>query len=105
MSTLVGSVSVRQLESAGITYHDVLNCCQIQSGNELAVRHNNHTNEVQFYTEHPERVFNKPDVIPTLQLRGDHGTYTVLLMPPCQLHTYIPEPKVVPTRSKKLLLI
>lgn len=111
MSTLVGSVSVRQLEHAGITVHDVRNCCQIQFGNELAFRHNTLTEEVQFYTECPERVFNRPDTVPVLQLHGDRGTYIVALMPPFDptLHDYMtataPETKVVPTRSKKLLLI
>ena len=104
MSTVVGSVSVRQLEHTGITAHDVRNCCYMQFGNDLLFRQNALTDEVQFYTESPECVFNRPDTVPILQLHGDRGTYSVALMPPCQLHTYLPEPKVVPTRSKKLLL-
>ncbi len=104
MSTLVGSASIRQLEHTGITQPDVRNCCQIQFGNELTFRQNALTDEVHFYAERPERVFNRSDTMPVLRLNGSRGTYCVALMPPCQLHTYIPETKVVPARSKKLLL-
>ena len=104
MSTLVGSVSVRQLEHTGITWNDVWRCCHDQFGTALSFQHTTITDEVHFYVERPERVFKEPDRIPVLQLHGDRGTYSVALMPPCQLHTYLPEPKVVPTRSKKLLL-
>jgi hypothetical protein len=67
-------------------------------------------NEVQFYTEHPERVIKRHDTIPALRLQGSRSNITVLLLVPFQstLHEYMtataPETKVVPTRSKKLLL-
>jgi len=104
MSTLVGSISVHQLDNGGITAHNVRNCCQIQFGNDLLFRHSALTDEVRFYTDRPERVFKRPDTVPVLRLNGSLGTCSVALVPPCQLHTYLPEPKVVPTRSKKLLL-
>jgi len=104
MSTLVGSVSVCQLEAAGIAYNDVRNCCLIQFGNELSFRHSALTGDVQFYAERLERVFTRPDTVRVLRLNGSRAPVHVALIPPWRLHTYIPETKVVPTRSKKLLL-
>jgi hypothetical protein len=95
---------------ADVSWNDVWRCCHDQFGSALSFRHNTITNEVQFYTESPERVFKRSDTIPTLRLQGSRNTITVLLLAPFVQPPYAymtdttPETKVVPTRSKKLLL-
>lgn len=108
MPTLVGSVSAQTLTDADIRVQDVRNCCHAQFGSALLFWHDVHTHEVRFYTEYPERVFKRRDTIPALRLAGSRNTITVLLLAPFDpsyfTHAAAPQTKVVPTRSKKLLL-
>lgn len=109
MSSVVGSVAVSTLEANGIHPHDVQACVYQQYGNKLSVWHNRITDNIEFIATSASTLSPRPDCIPTLTLRGQGRTVTVALMAPFDpsYFTYATTTptKVVPTRSKKLLLI
>lgn len=109
MSSVVGRVKVSMLEANGIDPHDVQACVSQQYGSKLSIRHNRNTNEIEFVATNASALSPQPDCIPTLALRGQGRTVTVALMAPFDpsYFTYATTTptKVVPTRSKKLLLI
>lgn len=109
MSSVVGSVAVSTLEANGIGPHDVQACVSQQYGSKLSIRHNRATDEIELVATNASALSPRPDCIPTLTLRGQGRTVTVALMAPFDpsYFTYATTTptKVVPTRSKKLLLI
>jgi len=104
MSSVVGRVKVGMLDANGIQPHDVQECVNWQYGNSLMIKHNRATDEIEFVAS-DSAFLTRSDCIPTLSLRGRGQTVTVMLMPPFDPTYYPPQTKVVPTRSKKLLLI
>lgn len=109
MSSVVGRVKVSMLDANGIYPHDVQECVSQQYGSKLSIRHNRATDEIEFIATNASTLSPRPDCIPTLALRGRGQTVTVALMAPFDpsyfTHAAAQQTKVVPTRSKKLLLI
>jgi hypothetical protein len=104
MPSIVGCVEVRMLEANDIHPHDVQECVRQQYGSALTVKYNPVTDVIEFVAS-DSAFSSRSDCIPTLSLRGRGQTVSVLLMPPFDPTYYPPRTKVVPTRSKKLLLI
>ncbi len=109
MSSVVGCVKVSMLDANGIHPHDVQACVSQQYGSKLSIRHNRATDEIEFVATDASTLSPHPECIATLALRGRGQTVTVALMAPYDpfyfTHAAAPQTKVVPTRSKKLLLI
>jgi hypothetical protein len=97
------------LDANGIHPHDVQACVSQQYGSKLSIRHNRATDEIEFVATDASTLSPHPECIATLALRGRGQTVTVALMAPYDpfyfTHAAAPQTKVVPTRSKKLLLI
>lgn len=108
-SVVVGSVTVSLLDANGINPQDVQACVSQQYGSNLSIRHNRITDNIEFIATNASALSPRPDCIPTLALRGLGQTVTVALIAPFDpsyfTHAAAPQTKVVPTRSKKLLLI
>jgi hypothetical protein len=102
MSSVVGRVKVGTLDVHGIQPHDVRACIRQQYGSALTVEFNSVTDEIEIIALDSSFL---SDRIPVLSLRGQGQTVSLALMPPFDPTYYPPQTKVVPTRSKKLLLI
>ena len=104
MPTLVGSVDIRALEHAGINGYDVRECARRQFGSDLRIDTDINHNILQFSVDDASlQRWRERDAVQVLTISGKHGAYSVALRLP--LSHYTPQTKVVPTRSKKLLLI
>ena len=104
MPILVGSVDIRALEDAGINGYDVRECAQRQFGSALRVGTNLENNALQFSVDDASiQRWRERDAVQVLTISGKHSAYSVALRLP--LSHYTAQTKVVPTRSKKLLLI
>lgn len=104
MPTLVGSVDIRALENAGINGYDVRECAHRQFGSDLRVDIDIHHNTLKFSVDDASlQRWQKRDAVQVLTISGKYSAYSVALRLP--LSQYTAQTKVVPTRSKKLLLI
>jgi hypothetical protein len=110
MPTLVGSVDIRALENAGINGYDVRECARRQFGSDLRIDTNLENNTLRFSVDgaslqrwRERDAAQEHDAVQVLTISGKHSAYSVALRLP--LSQYTAQTKVVPTRSKKLLLI
>jgi hypothetical protein len=107
MRQLAGNVSVRVLEDSGICMADVREQVRAQFGDALAVEYDSRADALRFFIDdslsHPAY---DNIAVPILRLYGRGGTYSVALSIPYAMNSYLAttQTKVVPTRSKKLLL-
>lgn len=104
MSTLVGSVDIRALEHAGINGYDVQESVKRQFGSALRIRHDIYENTISFLIADEDAPrWRMGDAVQVLTISGKHSAYSVALRLP--FSQYTAQTKVVPTSSKKLLLI
>lgn len=104
MPTIVGSVSIRALENAGIKGYDVRECAQRQFGSALRIDTNLKYDTLEFSVDDASlQRWRERDAVQVLTISGKYSAYSVALRLP--LSQYTAQTKVVPTRSKKLLLI
>ena len=104
MPILVGSVDVRTLTDAGIDARDVQESVRRWFGSDLRIRHDTHENTISFLIADEDAPrWRVADAVQVLTISGKHSAYSVALRLP--LSQYTAQTKVVPTSSKKLLLI
>ena len=104
MPIVVGSVDVQTLTNAGIDARDVQESVRRWFGSDLRIRHDTYENTISFLiADEGAPHWRVADAVQVLMIYGKRGSYSVALRLP--LSQYTAQTKVVPTSSKKLLLI